>query len=517
MRFQPFGPAVFFTLRRLFVVLCVDVAIGVYCGGVGQSSGCAQVDVPLLEPLQSINSSHWFTIVGGRGAYHGQHHMILGHDPGTRRSWQVRVKTRITHILVDPASDGVMLLPKLIAASRETNTMFKDSNTECFEILAVLRFVRAAMRGQWQRVAGAFIEAELIGLLARWLATEDAELLGQIAAATGHEGHMRRTKVFYALARAVEGCYPGVEKITACSNLKALLPVVARSVLHYPLSRTGALAAIVSRGHRPWRRMWFDPTFWAAVVEGTMPIEALVRQPAKGIFLFPMFTPRFALQLSSLLLHFRRWTRSRRLMEVSENAYITLLDEIGVEGLTYKRFVRRFVAPLASRLLPHESTEGVDGRAYAFVRHFSTHGDQRQYSDGVHHDEATVTVNIGLSRFGSFSGGNLSFCGVFGDDDYRKHLYTLDWSALPPGMAVLHAGLRRHASMPVLMGQRMNLVIWAISSSPRGVSSGDWETKLVPDAACLSRNYDADFTRHSHTLVDDFCDTASNICAATHA
>merc|ERR1712232_425452 len=113
---------------------------------------------------------------------------------------------------------------------------------------------------------------------------------------------------------------------------------------------------------------------------------------------------------------------------------------------------------------------------------------------------STITLNIALSRNGSFVGGNLSFCGVFGHDNYRKHVHTMDWSLVQPGTAVLHSGLRRHAATPLFAGERMNLVVWGMSSSPQGITSGAWETRLAPDPECLSELYDSDYLQHRHIL-----------------
>merc|ERR1712232_701104 len=113
--------------------------------------------------------------------------------------------------------------------------------------------------------------------------------------------------------------------------------------------------------------------------------------------------------------------------------------------------------------------------------------------DGVHHDESAITVNVALSKPGAYGGGDLNFCGVFGHADYRKHVCSVEWSALAPGTAVVHAGLRRHAAAPVRWGRRTNLVIWGLTSRPQGILSGSWETKLAPDPECLSELYDTDF------------------------
>jgi len=159
------------------------------------------------------------------------------------------------------------------------------------------------------------------------------------------------------------------------------------------------------------------------------------------------------------------------------------------------------VSPWVDALLPEVGTEaeGSLERGYAFVRHYAVAAcsGSKQQGDGVHQDSATVTVNIPLSRSENFVGGNLSFCGVFGRDDYRRHVHTLDWSHLPLGTAILHSGLRRHAALPTIVGERMNLIFWAISSSPKAIPAGPWETRQVPDQECLSELYDSDFKQHS--------------------
>eukprot|EP00929_Paragymnodinium_shiwhaense_P064401 TRINITY_DN32247_c0_g1_i2.p1 TRINITY_DN32247_c0_g1~~TRINITY_DN32247_c0_g1_i2.p1 ORF type:complete len:243 (-),score=24.02 TRINITY_DN32247_c0_g1_i2:476-1204(-) len=218
-----------------------------------------------------------------------------------------------------------------------------------------------------------------------------------------------------------------------------------------------------------------------------------------------MLRPRFAIRLATELRSFRRWSHAHGLPAVAaanKDEYLTALDELGGEVFLGADFVRRFVRPLVQRFLPEAMEDGELTRTYAFARHYyaTPSAELLLSGDGIHHDESTVTLNVALSRVGAFVGGNLSFCGVFGLEDYRKHVLTLDWTQSRPGRAVLHHGLRRHAAAPVISGERMNLIVWASSFTPGGISSGDWETKWTPDAECLSELYDSDYKTHRDKL-----------------
>eukprot|EP00933_Yihiella_yeosuensis_P037941 TRINITY_DN31931_c0_g1_i1.p1 TRINITY_DN31931_c0_g1~~TRINITY_DN31931_c0_g1_i1.p1 ORF type:complete len:563 (+),score=83.95 TRINITY_DN31931_c0_g1_i1:92-1780(+) len=495
-----------------------------------------------VEQLNATAAAESLKINGG--PYRGKHQLLLKQTYLTSEDarekvlhWQVSIKThRFLHPLVDSKNQGRLVLP---------GRMARSENTTGLE--TILDFADAALKSRWNWIRKQMDMDDFCSVFKIWLVADSALLLRLCSSKTSRLATVnvdRKSRAdnivgiaFQALTRSLEGCYPGIEKITACANLNALIPVRIRTALDYRPRPGGPLHKLLQYGSRAWHRPWFNPGFWAllqrrrsklgkqqdAEMNGSERQQGFIRKVGPGIFLFRMLDSKVAARLALDLRHFRNWALAQDLPTVkSGNQYITVLDELGGEEFLNADFLERFVAPLAKKLLGEDRITNVTSRdckatvsaadhnltesglrldrLYAFARHYAA-ATQTDLQDGVHHDEADVTLNIALSPKGSFSGGHLAFCGIFGKDDYRKHVLTLDWTSLIPGTAVLHSGLRRHAAWPLCHGERMNLIIWALSNSPEGVFSGPWETKFDPDAQCLSELYDSDFRRHKHLFA----------------
>lgn len=90
---------------------------------------------------------------------------------------------------------------------------------------------------------------------------------------------------------------------------------------------------------------------------------------------------------------------------------------------------------------------------YAFSIDYSV---KTQKSLAAHHDSSDVTLNVCLGK--KFTGGDL----VFGSGRKR---FVLKHEV---GQAVIHRGSHVHRAMPLLSGERTNLILWCAQRKSRG-------------------------------------------------
>lgn len=214
-----------------------------------------------------------------------------------------------------------------------------------------------------------------------------------------------------------------------------------------------------------------------------------------------------------------------------------IVDEIGLERLMDE--VRlRLVCPLAEALFTareHGGAASLDHH-HAFSVSYAPAADR--YLD-MHHDDSEVTLNVCLGK--QFEGAGLTFCGRYGDKDYRRHSVTsarplavprrarprraglaVGWlmahapGAAPrpppapparrplrlryahkPGRAVLHLGTQRHGADTISSGERTSLILWARSSSYRSSAIAELPAhqREPVDLVCLSHTHDIDYEK----------------------
>jgi len=109
----------------------------------------------------------------------------------------------------------------------------------------------------------------------------------------------------------------------------------------------------------------------------------------------------------------------------------------------------------------------------------------------MHIDDSEITINVNL--LDTFSGSGLSFCGMQGSDDLRKHRLTYNHVK---GKAIIHLGTQRHGADNITDGKRLNLIVWCRSSEYRRTTGKNYQRSdydVVPDKICLSRTHDEDY------------------------
>lgn len=225
----------------------------------------------------------------------------------------------------------------------------------------------------------------------------------------------------------------------------------------------------------------------------------LLTEISPGVFSFDLFTPEFCDMLVAEVDNYEATTLPRRRPNTM-NRFGLILNEIGMEPIM-SDLLTHFIGPLCSALYPTERVAvGLDHH-HTFCVVYSETGDKGL---DLHHDASEVTLNVCLGR--DFAGSGLVFCGQAGRVDHRKHRHIYSHQK---GKAVIHLGRQRHGADKISSGERMNLIMWARSSTFRcaavnGLVNPDGFPRLPedgpPDKMCLSFANDADYAQQMQRI-----------------
>lgn len=235
-----------------------------------------------------------------------------------------------------------------------------------------------------------------------------------------------------------------------------------------------------------WQDDWFDPDFLAAMRAGTDEAwSSVVEEHLPGaLFSCRMFSRKFCDMLIEEVDNFATTGLPARRPN-SMNNYGIILNEIGWKPMV-NVLQDSILARIAGRYWPHIAP--FDGHHTFIVRYKS---DEDRGLD-MHTDDSDVTFNLCLGR--EFSGAGLSFCGVMGQPDHRKHSFTYKHDL---GRCCWHLGRQRHGADDITAGERLNLIVWNHSSTHRKSSeykSSPYRKEVgSPDQVCLSFTHDRDY------------------------
>ena len=215
------------------------------------------------------------------------------------------------------------------------------------------------------------------------------------------------------------------------------------------------------------------------------------------MFTFDIFTPSFCTELVQLIDAFEATDLPRRRPNTMNN-YGLVLTEIGLSSFAHS-LVQSIVGPLTRRLFSDEIFATSLDAQHTFCVEYKAEelGDGDRNLD-MHHDAAEVTLNVCLGR-GVFEASGLQFCGRFGARNHRGDQLRLKHKV---GQAVMHLGRHRHGADDIAKGERINLIVWARSTSFRAAAAyGHVPPDGYPkelgegsvDRVCLSRANDADY------------------------
>mmetsp|Transcript_14672 Transcript_14672/g.40399 ORF Transcript_14672/g.40399 Transcript_14672/m.40399 type:complete len:311 (+) Transcript_14672:105-1037(+) len=234
-----------------------------------------------------------------------------------------------------------------------------------------------------------------------------------------------------------------------------------------------------------WRAEWFDMDFlhalstnvdsdWAKVITTYVPGH---------VFSCKMFAKEFCELLVDEVDNFMASGLPARRPNTMNN-YGLILNDIGFRPMI-DLLQTTVLAKVAVRHWPQ--IKPFD-RHHTFIVRYKVGED---LGLDMHTDASDVTFNVCLGK--EFTGAGLSFCGVRGRPEHRKHIFTYQHEL---GRACWHLGRQRHGADDISSGERLNLIIWNTSS--RYQQSEDsrhgYENEAgPPDAICLSYTHDRDY------------------------
>lgn len=235
-----------------------------------------------------------------------------------------------------------------------------------------------------------------------------------------------------------------------------------------------------------WREEWFDPEFVTAWNANTRESwDSIVTEHVPGaVFSCKMMSETFCKMLIEEVDHFATTGLTARRPN-SMNNYGIILNDIGFRPMV-DILQDNIIAKIGVRYWP---------RIAPFDDH---HTFIVRYKEGedlgldMHTDDSDVTFNLCLGK--EFKGAGLSFCGVMGAPNHRKHQYTFYHEF---GRCVWHLGRQRHGADDILSGERLNLIVWNHSSryrsTPEYTAPGYKKEQESPDVICLSYTHDRDY------------------------
>lgn len=232
-----------------------------------------------------------------------------------------------------------------------------------------------------------------------------------------------------------------------------------------------------------WPLAWFDPCLIDAFRIGTDSAwKSIITEHIPGqVFSCNFFSDTFCRMFLEELEHFASTGLSANTM----NNYGVVLNDIGF-GPMIDLLQDNLLSVLSERQWKHILP--FDGHHTFSVKYKA----REDLGLDMHIDNSDVTFNINLGY--DFTGAGLSFCGVVGHPDHRKHKFTYTHK---PGRGCWHLGRLRHGADDIQTGERVNIIIWNHSSSYR--ESGEYKRPTMnkesgpPDKVCLSYTHDRDY------------------------
>eukprot|EP00939_MAST-03C_sp_MAST-3C-sp1_P001672 g1672.t1 len=238
-----------------------------------------------------------------------------------------------------------------------------------------------------------------------------------------------------------------------------------------------------------FERRYLTSKFNAAVVLARGPehdesdLKELFREAFPGIWVSSeSFTPEFSQDLHEELDHRKRSGIPQRRPN-GMNRYGDILSDSELHGFV-DALVDAYARPIAQMLFDeYASRNGEDmDFSYAFLVRYDVDEGDRDLAP--HRDASVVTMNVCLGKEG-YEGGALQFethvnaSLVIGETDGERRTWN-EFHFGKPGTVVFHRGMTRHQALPLISGERANLVVWIFGRQ------GDVRVKPYEEAARLT-------------------------------
>lgn len=208
----------------------------------------------------------------------------------------------------------------------------------------------------------------------------------------------------------------------------------------------------------------------------------------KQLYGFHVFTQAFCDKLIKELDHYQESPLPKGRPN-SMNKYGVLLDELGFRDNFSQILRTKYLDPLAKVLFPEWRGNELDSHKI-FTVSYKINEDLEL---GYHYDNSEVTLNVCLGK--SFEGGDLYFGDMRTIPVGESNCILVHHKV---GYGIFHRGQQLHGALPIMKGERQNLIIWLRASSVRN--------KLCP--MCNSRpilspaiGYGDGFTLNEETTI----------------
>lgn len=213
-----------------------------------------------------------------------------------------------------------------------------------------------------------------------------------------------------------------------------------------------------------FERLYIHPKLQEAVKtaragKGEEAAWALFQEVVPGVYASQeLFTPKFVEELLEELEHIESSGIPRRRPN-GMNRFGAILDKVGLAALS-KGLADRYFRPLGAMLFPELAGPTDLEEEYAFTIRYEGRGDTELAKHG---DASVVTLNLCLGRQG-WQGGEVRFFESGGTGIYALPLGNASAGAgnvsFQPGLGLLHRGQHKHQALPLLSGERSNMILW---------------------------------------------------------
>ncbi|XP_058491347.1 2-oxoglutarate and iron-dependent oxygenase domain-containing protein 2 [Solea solea] len=185
--------------------------------------------------------------------------------------------------------------------------------------------------------------------------------------------------------------------------------------------------------------------------------DLLEEVTAPRVYRFPVFERNFCEELVEELEHFERSSAPKGRPNTM-NHYGILLNELGFDDTFITPLREQYLRPLTSLLYPDCGGRCLDSHKAFVVKY-----DMKEDMDlSYHYDNAEVTLNVSLGK--DFTEGNLYF-----GDMRQVPLGETECTEVEHRVTegLLHRGQHTHGALPIVSGQRWNLIVWMRASQER--------------------------------------------------
>ncbi|WP_372367100.1 prolyl hydroxylase family protein [Candidatus Uabimicrobium sp. HlEnr_7] len=202
-------------------------------------------------------------------------------------------------------------------------------------------------------------------------------------------------------------------------------------------------------------------SFYEVIEKNTNPLDA-VTEIYPQIYSWEIFTPEFCNQFIAEVRHFDKWCRKNSIekrLPNSMNNYGVVLGDFGLYDCLNQLMIK-YIKPITSIVYPEIGGATLDYH-HSFTVEYAV---EKDVSLDFHVDASDVTVNICLGN--EFEGGDLYFGGIrcaFCQETSPKKAEEI-YVRHQPGHAILHRGKHRHSAQDIKSGERLNMILWCMSS-----------------------------------------------------